>query len=68
MAWDSIFNSLSASEDLSSDQITWAMGQILEGKASNDQIKQFLLGLKTKGESAKRSKPLSHKCIPIAPQ
>jgi len=58
MAWDLIFNSLSASEDLSSDQITWAMGQILEGKASNDQIKQFLLGLKAKGESAKEVQAL----------
>lgn len=52
MAWDQIFKSLSASQDLSSDQITWAMSQILEASASNDQIKQFLLGLKAKGESA----------------
>jgi anthranilate phosphoribosyltransferase len=52
MAWDLIFKSLSSAEDLSSDQITWAMGQILEGQATNDQIKQFLLGLKAKGESA----------------
>ena len=52
MAWDLIFKSLSSAEDLSSDQITWAMSQILEGQASNDQIKQFLLGLKAKGESA----------------
>ncbi len=69
MAWDLIFNSLSASEDLSSDQITWAMGQILEGKASNDQIKQFLLGLKTKGESAKEVQALVSQmysyCAPI---
>jgi anthranilate phosphoribosyltransferase len=28
------------------------MSQILEGKASNDEIKQFLTGLKSKGESA----------------
>ena len=69
MAWDLIFNSLSAVEDLSSDQITWAMGQILEGKASNDQIKQFLLGLKAKGESAKEVQALVSQmysyCAPI---
>lgn len=69
MAWDLIFNSLSAAEDLSSDQITWAMGQILEGKASNDQIKQFLLGLKTKGESANEVQALVSQmysyCAPI---
>jgi anthranilate phosphoribosyltransferase len=69
MAWDLIFNSLSAAQDLSSDQITWAMGQILEGKASNDQIKQFLLGLKAKGESAKEVQALVSQmysyCAPI---
>ena len=70
MAWDLIFNSLSAAEDLSSEQITWAMGQILEGKASNDQIKQFLLGLKAKGESAKEVQALVSQmysyCAPIS--
>jgi anthranilate phosphoribosyltransferase len=69
MAWDLIFNSLSVAEDLSADQITWAMGQILEGKASNDQIKQFLLGLKAKGESAKEVQALVSQmysyCAPI---
>ena len=70
MAWDLIFNSLSAAEDLSSDQITWVMGQILEGKARNDQIKQFLLGLKAKGESAKEVQALVSQmysyCAPIS--
>ena len=70
MAWDLIFNSLSSAEDLSSEQITWAMGQILEGKASNDQIKQFLLGLKAKGESAKEVQALVSQmysyCAPIS--
>ncbi len=52
MSWDLIHKSLSDKSDLSSEQITWAMSQILEGKASNDEIKQFLTGLKAKGESA----------------
>ena len=52
MSWDLILKSLSDKSDLSSEQITWAMSQILEGKASNDEIKQFLTGLKAKGESA----------------
>ncbi len=52
MNWDLILKSLSDKSDLSSEQITWAMSQILEGKASNDEIKQFLTGLKAKGESA----------------
>lgn len=69
MAWDLIFKSLSAAEDLSSDQITWAMGQILEGQASDDQIKQFLLGLKAKGESVAEVQALVSQmysyCAPI---
>jgi len=52
MSWELIIKSLSDKSDLSSEQITWAMSQILEGKASNDEIKQFLTGLKAKGESA----------------
>ena len=52
MSWDEVFTSLTNKSDLSNEQITWAMAQILEGKAGNDQIKQFLLGLKLKGESA----------------
>jgi anthranilate phosphoribosyltransferase len=52
MNWELILKSLSDKSDLSNDQITWAMSQILEGKASNNEIKDFLIGLKTKGESA----------------
>ena len=52
MSWDLILKSLSDKSELTSEQITWAMSQILEGKASNDEIKQFLTGLKSKGESA----------------
>ena len=52
MNWESILKSLSDKSDLTNDQITWAMSQILEGKASNNEIKDFLIGLKTKGESA----------------
>jgi anthranilate phosphoribosyltransferase len=52
MSWDLILKSLSNKSDLSNEQITWVMSQILEGKASNDEIKQFLTGLKSKGESA----------------
>jgi len=52
MNWELILKSLSDKFDLTNEQITWAMSQILEGKASNDEIKQFLIGLKSKGESA----------------
>mgnify|MGYP000102789591 CR=1 FL=1 len=52
MNWELILKSLSDKSDLTNDQVTWAMSQILEGKASNNEIKDFLIGLKTKGESA----------------
>jgi len=52
MNWELILKSLSDRSDLTNNQINWAMSQILEGKASNDEIKQFLTGLKSKGESA----------------
>ncbi|MCX6447468.1 MAG: anthranilate phosphoribosyltransferase, partial [Actinobacteria bacterium] len=52
MTWELILKSLSEKSDLTNDQITWAMAQVLEGKASTNEIKDFLLGLKTKGESA----------------
>lgn len=52
MNWELILKSLSNKTDLTNDQINWAMSQILEGKASNSEIKDFLIGLKTKGESA----------------
>jgi len=52
MNWELILKSLSDKTDLTNDQVTWAMSQILEGKASSKEIKEFLVGLKTKGESA----------------
>ena len=70
MSWDLILKSLSDKSDLSKDQITWAMSQILEGKASNDEIKQFLIGLKSKGESAPEVEALVTQmysyCAPIS--
>ena len=69
MGWDLIFQALTEKKDLSNQQITWAMAQILEGKAGNDQIKQFLLGLKAKGESASEVEALVTQmysyCAPI---
>ena len=58
MNWDLVLNSLAEKKDLSVEQITWAMSQILEGVAGNTQIKQFLSGLKAKGESASEVRAL----------
>ena len=50
ISWDEIFEKLTEKQNLSDLQINWAMSQILDGLANNDQIKNFLLLLKAKGE------------------
>lgn len=50
ISWDELFEALTHKKDLSNLQVTWAMSQILDGVAHNDQIKNFLLLLKAKGE------------------
>jgi anthranilate phosphoribosyltransferase len=51
MSWEEIFTALASGAELSNSEVTWAMGQILDGKADVSQIKHFLLGLKEKGET-----------------
>ena len=58
MKWDQIFAALADRKDLSNEQVTWGMSQILEGAASNEDIKAFLTGLKAKGESAQEVEAL----------
>ncbi|MEY3203408.1 MAG: anthranilate phosphoribosyltransferase, partial [Actinomycetota bacterium] len=58
MKWDQIFAALADKKDLSNEQVTWGMSQILEGAASNEDIKAFLTGLKAKGESAQEVEAL----------
>ena len=50
-AWPDLFATLAARQDLSTDQTSWAMSEIMTGAASTPKIAAFLLGLKTKGES-----------------
>ena len=58
MKWDQIFAALADKKDLSNEQVTWSMSQILEGVAGNEDIKAFLTGLKAKGESAQEVEAL----------
>jgi anthranilate phosphoribosyltransferase len=51
ISWSEIFASLNNKTDLTSAQSFWAMNTVMDGKATNDEIKQLLLGLKEKGES-----------------
>lgn len=43
---------LEEGRDLSAEQAHWAMREILENRATTEEIKSFLLALKAKGESA----------------
>ena len=51
-SWVENLEILESNHDLGSERIRWSMRAILEGRADTDQIKAFLLALKTKGESA----------------
>ena len=66
MNWESIFKSLSEKEDLPAKDISWAMSQILQGAASIDDIKHFLLSLKEKGESAEEVKALVDQMLAVS--
>lgn len=51
-SWSHILRVLESGEDLSTQESHWAMREILEGQSSTEEIKAFLLALKTKGETA----------------
>ena len=49
--WPEVLAALVAREDLTEEQTSWAMGEILAGEASSAQIAGFAIGLKAKGET-----------------
>ena len=51
-SWKHISDQLESKIDLTTEEVHWAMGQILEGKATSDDIKSYLTKLTAKGESA----------------
>lgn len=52
ITWAGVLGSLAERRELSSEQASWAMEQILTGLATDAQIGAFLLGLRAKGETA----------------
>ncbi len=50
--WQETLVTLSNKKNLAPNQIRFAMTEILEGRASDQEISEFLLGLKNKGETA----------------
>jgi anthranilate phosphoribosyltransferase len=49
--WPEVLAALVARTDLTAEQTTWAMGEILAGEATDAQIAGFAIGLKAKGET-----------------
>ncbi len=49
--WPEVLGALVARNDLTPDQASWAMGEILGGEATPSQIAGFAVALRTKGET-----------------
>ena len=51
LSWPAVLTALIAGSDLSRDQTTWAMSEILGGEATPSQIAGFAVALRAKGET-----------------
>ncbi|REF34895.1 anthranilate phosphoribosyltransferase [Thermasporomyces composti] len=51
LTWPSVLNHLLKGADLTSEQASWAMGQILSGDATPAQVAGFMIALRMKGET-----------------
>jgi anthranilate phosphoribosyltransferase len=49
--WAEVLAALVARSDLTGEQTSWAMGEILAGEATSAQVAGFAIGLKAKGET-----------------
>ena len=50
-SWPDVLGSLVAGTDLTAEQTSWAMGEILSGEATPSQISGFAVALRAKGET-----------------
>lgn len=57
--WPEVLSTLVAREDLTTEQATWAMGEVLTGEATPAQIAGLAVALRTKGESVEEVMGLS---------
>ncbi len=59
VSWPALFTSLIEGHDLSTEQASWAMDQVMSGEASPVQIAGFLVALRAKGESVAEMRGLA---------
>lgn len=50
-SWPEVLSALVAGTDLTREQATWAMGEILSGEATSAQVAGFAVALRAKGET-----------------
>ena len=58
-SWPSVLTALLSGSDLSSDQTSWAMRQMMSGDAAPAQIAGFLVALRAKGETVTELRALA---------
>jgi anthranilate phosphoribosyltransferase len=51
--WPDVLSALVAHHDLTAEQATWALGEVLAGEATPAQIAGFAVGLRVKGETVR---------------
>src|SRR5688572_20334817 len=51
MTWPDVLGRITRRDNLSDDEVRWAMGQIFAGEAADAQIAAFAIGLRMKGET-----------------
>ncbi|MBP9917865.1 MAG: anthranilate phosphoribosyltransferase [Dermatophilaceae bacterium] len=61
--WPSLLSDLIAGTDLSRDDCTWAMRQIMSGDASSVQVAGFLTSLRAKGETVDEMRGLADEML-----
>lgn len=49
--WNSILDDLASNKDISRDQSSWALSEMMTGLAPEEQVSDFLIALRTKGET-----------------
>ena len=64
--WPEVLSTLVAGGDLSAEQASWAMGEVLSGEATPAQIAGFAVALRTKGETIDEMAGLSEAMLASA--